>query len=67
MVIMFIFSLLCQLFRYSFNVCIKLLYITCRLKKTPYIRNLAHWKKMSKKDQDNILKTAKDIIKKITK
>ena len=37
------------------------------LKKTPYIRNLSHWKKMSKKDQDEILKLSKKTIKDLTK
>jgi deoxyribodipyrimidine photolyase-related protein len=34
-----------------------------KLKKTPYARNLVHWKKKSKKDKDTILKLAKDFIK----
>ena len=37
------------------------------LKKTPYIRNLSHWKKMSKKDQEDILKLSKKTIKDLTK
>ena len=38
-----------------------------KLKKTPYVRNLVHWKKKSKKDKDEILKLAKGFIKKNTK
>ena len=38
-----------------------------KLKKTPYVRNLVHWKKKSKKDKDIKLKLAKDFIKKNTK
>lgn len=37
-----------------------------KLKKTPYVRNLSHWKKKSKKEKEEILKTAKDFIKKNT-
>ena len=37
-----------------------------KLKKTPYVRNLAHWRKMKKSDKDNILSTSKKIIKKTT-
>ena len=38
-----------------------------KLKKTPYVRNLVHWKKKSKKDKDEILKLSKKFIKKVTK
>ena len=34
-----------------------------KLKKTPYARNLVHWKKKSSKDKNTILKLAKDFIK----
>ena len=37
------------------------------LKNTPYARNLAHWKKMSKKDQDEIKKLANKTIRENTK
>lgn len=36
-----------------------------KLKKTPYIRNLSHWKKKSKKDKNEITKLANNFIKKI--
>ena len=38
-----------------------------KLKKTPYVRNLAHWRKMKKADKDNIIKLSNKIIKKNTK
>lgn len=37
-----------------------------KLKKTPYIRNLVHWKKKSKKEKDEIIKSSKKIIKSLT-
>ena len=37
-----------------------------KLKKTPYIRNLVHWKKKSKKEKDEIIKSSKKLIKSLT-
>jgi deoxyribodipyrimidine photolyase-related protein len=37
-----------------------------KLKKTPYIRNLVHWKKKSKKEKDEIIKSSKKLIKNLT-
>ena len=37
-----------------------------KLKKTPYIRNLVHWKKKSKKEKDEIIRSSKKLIKSLT-
>ena len=34
-----------------------------KLKKTPYVRNLVHWKRMKKNEKDDIMKLAKKVIK----
>ena len=38
-----------------------------KLRKTPYVRNLVHWKRMKKNEKEEIIKLAKKVIKKNTR